>query len=361
MVSDGLATRRALGDLGETMRVADFDFELPEASIARFPPPDRDGARLMVLRRDGRGVEHRRFVDLPELLSPKDLVVYNDTKVLPARLFAKKRATGGKVEILLVEPVADGAFTWRVMVASSKGVRAGAELVLDRAPDVVFTVVRDEGEGFVVLDLRRPAEQLAHDFGELPLPPYLGRAAEDSDRDRYQTMFARSEAEGSVAAPTAGLHFTPRVLEALASRGIRRAPVTLHVGPGTFLPMRVDVVEAHKMHAERFEVPASTMALIERTRAEGGRVLGVGTTVTRVLETLARRPGELAGSTDVFITPGHEFRGIDVMLTNFHLPRSTLVMLVSALAGRERVLAAYREAVASGYRFFSYGDAMLIL
>ncbi|MCK6545903.1 tRNA preQ1(34) S-adenosylmethionine ribosyltransferase-isomerase QueA [Myxococcota bacterium] len=343
------------------MLVAEFDFELPEESIARFPAPERDGSRLMVLRRDGSGVEHRRFFELPELLSPDDLVVYNDTKVLPARLFAKKRATGGKVEILLVEPVSEGAFTWRVMVASSKGVRAGAELVLERAPDVVVTVVRDEGEGFVVLDLHRPAEDLAHAFGELPLPPYLGRAAEASDRDRYQTMFARSDAEGSVAAPTAGLHFTPRVIDALAARGIQRAPITLHVGPGTFLPMRVDVVEEHKMHAERFEVPASTMRAIEETRARGGRVLGVGTTVTRVLETLAARPGQLRGSTDLFITPGHTFRGIDVMLTNFHLPKSTLVMLVSALAGRERVLAAYREAVASGYRFFSYGDAMLIL
>lgn len=357
------------------MRIEDFDFELPDAAIARFPPVERDGARMMLLERAGGTRVHRAFLDLPSLLDPGDLLVLNDSRVIPARLRAKKAESGGKVEVLLVEPVtaaragtAGTAGTemrverWRAMVAASKRVRPGARLALEADEAIALTVVADEGEGFVVLELEPGARavDLARRFGELPLPPYLGRAAEASDQERYQTVFARAGAEGSVAAPTAGLHFTPRVFAALAARGIEHATITLHVGPGTFLPVRSAEIEAHRMLPERFVVPEATAAAIARARASGRRVVAVGTTVTRVLESLGPLTPATAGATDLFIRPGHRFVAVDALLTNFHLPRSTLVMLVAAFAGREAILDAYREAVAAGYRFFSYGDAMLI-
>jgi S-adenosylmethionine:tRNA ribosyltransferase-isomerase len=340
------------------VRLSDFDFELPEAAIARHPGARRDASRLMVLDRARAGVEHRTFADLPALLSPGDLVVANDTRVLPARLEATKVATGGRVELLLVEPVDGDERRWRAMVGASKPVRPGA--VLRVGDDAELEVVAAEGEGFVVVALPEDAATLTARHGRLPLPPYLGRDAEPADTDRYQTIFARGP-ERSVAAPTAGLHFTPEVLAGLEARGVGFATVTLHVGPGTFLPVRTDDVTEHRMHAERFHVDAATAARVEATRAAGGRVVAVGTTVTRVLETLGRPLREAEGSTDAFLRPGHAFTGIDALITNFHLPRSTLIMLVAALAGRERVLEAYRTAVAEGYRFFSYGDAMLIL
>lgn len=342
------------------MRLSDFDFELPEEAIARHPAERRDGSRLMVLRRaDGR-IEHRRFAELPELLAPKDLLVVNDSKVLKGRLFTHKQETGGKVELLLVEPVDGEALRWRAMAVGTKSLRAGQALVVSEgiAP---LRVVAVEGDGFLQVDLPAPAEALAERFGQLPLPPYMRRAAEAADEERYQTIFAQPDRVGSVAAPTAGLHFTPELLARLAARDIDKAALTLHVGPGTFLPVRAERLEDHVMHVERFEVPSGTVEQVAHTRRVGGRVVAVGTTATRVLES---RGGALMagpGSTDLFIQPGFPFKLVDVLITNFHLPRSTLLMLVSAFAGREHVLEAYRCAVREGYRFYSYGDAMLIL
>ncbi len=337
------------------MRIEDFDYELPDEAIARHPAQKRDASRLLVLDRTRAEVSHHVFSELPALLARDDLLVVNDTRVLPARLAAKKSATGGRVEILLIEPIDDSPVIWRAMVAASKGVRAGAKL--DLSDGSVATVISEEGEGFVLLELPRPAVELARMMGEIPLPPYLGRCADADDTTRYQTVYARGE-ERSVAAPTAGLHFTPELFDRLAAAGISRAEITLHVGPGTFLPVRVDDVEKHRMYPERFEVSPETA---EKLRNARQRVIAVGTTVTRVLETIGRPAQAHRGATDLFLRPGHVFRGVDAMITNFHLPRSTLLMLVSAFAGRDRILAAYREALARGYRFFSYGDAMLIL
>jgi S-adenosylmethionine:tRNA ribosyltransferase-isomerase len=339
------------------MRLEDFDFDLPDAAIARYPADRRDASRLLVLRRAEQTLEHARFVDLPKMLRAGDLVVVNDTKVLHARLDAKKKETGGKVEILLVEPIAPRS--WRAMVNTSKALRPGQTLVV--APDVELSVEVGSAGGFCVLRLPSDASELAHRFGQVPLPPYLGRAVEDSDRERYQTIFAREGADRSVAAPTAGLHFTPEVISALAKRGVEWTKLTLHVGPGTFLPVRTERIDDHVMHAERYEVDAVAADMIERTRAKGGRVVGVGTTVTRVLETIGRPAKPTSGATDLFIRPGYAFCGIDCLLTNFHLPKSTLLMLVAAFAGYDFTMRAYREAVSQGYRFFSYGDAMLIL
>lgn len=341
------------------MRLSDFDYALSDALVARFPTERRDGSRLMHLDPEGRWA-HRRFPDVLELLRPGDVLVTNDTAVLAARMEARKLETGGRVEVLLVEPLEAGGPDgrgWRAMLGASKRVRSGAVLALgeDR-----LRVVEDEGEGLYRLQLSAPAEELAARHGALPIPPYLGRAPTPDDAVRYQTVYADPSKRGSVAAPTAGLHFTPALLDALEARGIERVSLTLHVGPGTFLPVRGTSVEEHRMHAERFEVPAATAEAVERASAEGRRVVAVGTTSTRVLESFrgAVRPGK--GSTDLFLRPGSTFHRVDAMITNFHLPRSTLIMLVAALAGRERVLAAYEEAVRERYRFYSYGDAMLV-
>lgn len=338
------------------MQLADFDFELPEERIARHPVEPRDASRLLVLRRAEAGLEHRSFSELPELLDPGDLLVVNDSRVLPARLYLRK-PTGGRVELLLVEPTDDGA--WRCMASASKGVKVGQVFRVEDDP-AHATVLEVEGEGFVRVAFSEDAVSIAARRGRLPIPPYLGRDTEPEDTHRYQTVFARAEKTGSVAAPTAGLHFTPGLLARLEARGVETARLTLHVGPGTFLPVRAERVEEHRMHAERYELPAETVAAIERARARGGRVVAVGTTSVRTLESQrgALAPGP--GRTDIFIRPGHEFLHVDAMLTNFHLPRSTLVMLVSAFAGRDRVLQAYRAAIEEKYRFFSYGDAMLI-
>lgn len=334
------------------MKVEDFDFELPDAAIARYPAATRDASKLLVLDRAADRLSHHAFAELPALLGREDLLVVNDTRVLAARLFAKKAESGGRVEILLIEPV-DGVASssqWRAMVAASKAVRAGLELVLEDGARI--SVLASEGEGFVIVALPATAAELAARYGEIPLPPYLGRRAEDSDRTRYQTVYSKGD-ERSVAAPTAGLHFTPELLAAMPHTAI-----TLHVGPGTFLPVRVDDIEKHRMYPERFAVSSAAASEINAAR---GRVVAVGTTVTRVLESVGRPVSPVSGATDLFIRPGHAFRAVDAMITNFHLPRSTLLMLVAAFAGRDRILAAYREALARGYRFFSYGDAMLIL
>lgn len=342
------------------MQVSDFDYALPESLIAQAPATPRDASRLLVLPAHGE-VAHRAFTDLPDLLAEGDLLVFNDTRVIPARLIGVKEATGGKVEMLLTDPVGgELPRRWHAMGQAAKPIREGVRL---RFGDLTAVVERVEGEGFylLLLDREGPALEAAlAAAGRLPLPPYIKRAPTPEDAERYQTVFARRP--GSAAAPTAGLHFTPEVLARLEARGVARAAVTLHVGPGTFLPVRGDTLEGHHMHEERFEVSPAAAAAVAACRARGGRVVAVGTTAVRTLESAWRdgavQPG--AGRTDLFVRPGHTFGVVDLLVTNFHLPRSTLLMLVCALGGRERVLAAYQEAVRCQYRFFSYGDAMLL-
>jgi S-adenosylmethionine:tRNA ribosyltransferase-isomerase len=341
------------------MRIADFDYDLPEERIAQVPIEPRDAARLLVVTPEGP-LAHRTIADLPALLRPGDLLVFNDTRVIPARLLGRKES-GGKVELLLCEPLAGGlGRRWRAMGQASKAIRAGARLEFD---GLSATVEAAEGAGFYTVELDREGAALEAALaraGRLPLPPYIRRAPDAHDAERYQTVLAR--APGSAAAPTAGLHFTPALLEALAAKGVRRATVTLHVGPGTFLPVRADRLDDHRMHGERYDVPEEAVQAVDEARARRGRVIAVGTTSARTLEA-ASRDGRLVagpGRTELFIRPGHPFGVIDALLTNFHLPRSTLLVLACAVGGRERVLGAYREAVEQGYRFFSYGDAMLI-
>ena len=339
------------------MKVSDFHYELPEHLIAAAPLPNRTDSRLLVLDTRSGGLSDRQFPAIRDYLRAGDLLVVNDTRVLPARLHGHKQS-GGTVEILL-ERLAGGAEAL-AQVRASKTPRAGSRLQLEGGLEV--DVIAREGDFF---RLRFPAEPplpiLLERHGHMPLPPYIKRPDDESDRQRYQTVFA--DKPGAVAAPTAGLHFDTALLEALQADGIETAALTLHVGAGTFQPIRGDTVEGHHMHAEWLSVPAAVCAAIARTRARGGRVIAVGTTVVRALEAAAES-GELTafeGETDIFIYPGFAFRVIDGLITNFHLPGSTLVMLVSALAGREAILNAYRHAVAERYRFFSYGDAMLIL
>ena len=336
------------------MQRADFNYELPDALIAREPAPRRADSRLLHLDGSTGAIVDRAFRDLPALLRSGDLLVFNDTRVVPARLYARK-ATGGRAEILL-ERVIDGPRAL-VQLKASKPPAAGSTLELDGGGQA--RVAGRDGE-FWVLEFDRPAAAVFDAQGEMPLPPYLRRAPEAWDRERYQTVYAREP--GAVAAPTAGLHFDEATIDACRSAGVDTARVTLHVGAGTFQPVRADDIADHVMHAERAEVPAATCESISACRARGGRVLAVGTTAVRALESAAAA-GPLApwsGDTRLFITPGYRFRVVYRLLTNFHLPESTLLMLVSAFAGTARVLEAYRHAVTERYRFFSYGDAMLV-
>ncbi len=347
------------------MKVSDFDYELPAERIAQQPARPRDAARLLVHDPAGRGTEHRHVRDLDEILRAGDLLVVNDTRVRPARLCGQ-RATGGLVELLLLEAREDGR--WRALARPAARLRAGEELELEGGRAIARPVERGSGGEWIV-ELRDSAggdvEPLLERVGRMPLPPYIRRPRgvdplRELDREDYQTVFAREL--GAVAAPTAGLHFTPELLERLERVGIERAALTLHVGEGTFRPVAVEDTDAHEMHAESYELPASTVDAVARCRERGGRVVAVGTTSVRVLETCARS-GELraeVGDTRLFLTPGSSFRVVDVLLTNFHLPRSTLLMLVSAFVGRERMLALYAEAIERGYRFYSFGDAMLL-
>jgi S-adenosylmethionine:tRNA ribosyltransferase-isomerase len=348
------------------LRTDDIDYELPKDLIAQEPPARREDARLLVLGRASGAVGHRGIADLPDLLRPGDLVVVNDTRVIPARLFAS-RATGGHVEVFLLAPSADAPGAWTALVRAGGSLKDGEDVVLDGGAGRI-RLVRRVGPGTWLVDAAGgDVARLMERAGHMPLPPYIRRERDDPreplDRERYQTVFASKP--GAVAAPTAGLHLTDEIIARLGARGIGFATVTLHVGLGTFKPIETDDVERHAMHEEHYDVPAATADAVRRTRAAGGRVVAVGTTSVRTLEAAAAAspdglPAAGPGATSLFITPGREFRVIDVLLTNFHLPRSTLLVLVSAFAGRERVLAAYREAVRERYRFFSYGDAMLI-
>jgi S-adenosylmethionine:tRNA ribosyltransferase-isomerase len=337
------------------MRRADFTYDLPDELIARHPAPERSASRLLHLAGDTGALVDRRFRELPGLLRAGDLLVFNDTRVVPARLYGHKRESGGRVEVML-ERLLGGPYAL-VQLRASKPPRAGSSIELG---DGRTLAVESRDDEFWRVRFDVDAHEAFERHGEMPLPPYVGRPAEPSDRERYQTVYAREA--GAVAAPTAGLHFDEGVLDACRGAGVEFAWVTLHVGAGTFQPVRVDDVATHRMHAEVFEVPQATVEAVAATRARGGRVTAVGTTAVRSLESAAEsgRLRATAGETRLFITPGHRFRVVDRLLTNFHLPESTLLMLVSAFATREHVLRAYAHAVERRYRFFSYGDAMLI-
>jgi S-adenosylmethionine:tRNA ribosyltransferase-isomerase len=352
----------------------DFDYELPPELIAQQPASERDAARLLTLHRQSGRVEHRSFRDLPRLLDRPSLLVVNDTRVFPARLIGA-RDGGARVELLLLRRLAVTARgeLWSCLGRPRRRLRPGTRASFG-AVGAVIAELRGE-EVVAELTVAGPArhdgagsgERSAvaawlHAEGHVPLPPYIRRGDEHLDRERYQTIFARGE-EGSVAAPTAGLHFTPRLVDELRGAGHRLATITLHVGPGTFRPVRTETLTEHRMDAERYEVGESAAREINEARAEGRRVIAVGTTTVRTLESVSDAGGRVSagsGSTGLFILPGHEFRVVEGLVTNFHFPRSTLLALVSAFAGRDRVLAAYREAVSARYRFYSYGDAMLI-
>lgn len=335
------------------MRVADFDFDLPADLIAQFPPAVRGGSRLLQVEANGT-VHDRWFSELPTLLRPDDLLVMNDTRVIKARLFGQKES-GGKVE-LLVERVV-GEFEALAFIRASHAPKPGSRIHLSE--DTLLDVLARQDD-LTQLRFPRPVLDVLEQFGRLPLPPYIEHTPTADDEARYQTVYA--DAPGAVAAPTAGLHFDDAMLDALKEMGIRTARVTLHVGAGTFQPVRVDDVAEHKMHSERYTIPQATVDAIRETRTRGGRVVAVGTTSLRALEAAAQSGQLHAGSseTDIFITPGYRFKVVDALITNFHLPRSTLLMLVSAFAGLDTIRAAYAHAIKERYRFFSYGDAMFL-
>jgi S-adenosylmethionine:tRNA ribosyltransferase-isomerase len=339
----------------------ELDYDLPPASIAQCPADARDASRLLVIDRLNDTLEDRTFRELPELLRAGDCLVVNDSRVLPARLFARD-AAGTAVELLFVEPDRTHPDRWRALVRPGRRARVGAILSAEDGAQLTITAVGEDGER-VVATAGTPIPELLTRHGRLPLPPYIRRHAdpETVDQERYQTVYAR--AAGSIAAPTAGLHFTDAVLARLRARGVEVHALTLHVGPATFRPIRTPRVEEHRLPPERVTVPAPVAAAVNRARAEGRRVVAVGTTVTRTLEGLAADDGQVAsreGTVELFIVPGHRFRVVDALITNFHVPRSSLLVLVSAFAGRERILKAYRHALDAGYRFYSYGDACLI-
>jgi S-adenosylmethionine:tRNA ribosyltransferase-isomerase len=374
----------------EHLSVADFDYELPEELIAQQPPAERGASRMMVVDRATGAFNDDFFFGFGQHLRPGDLVVLNDSRVIPARLYARRtlrrerEKPTGRIEVMLLEPVLDpvGANQWRALVRPGRKVAIGERLVFP-APTgeiVLEAEVLERGQfGERLLEFAPPHDSIGDDFfaidffdildriGHVPLPPYIHRDDALADRDRYQTVFA--EARGSVAAPTAGLHFTPQMLDALAAQGVEIARVTLHVGLGTFAPLRVERVNEVRLHSERYTISAEAAAALNRAVAEGRRIVAVGTTVVRTLEAAALEaggePGDKpiqphSGTTDIFVSPGFEFRLVGALLTNFHLPQSSLLMLVSAFAGRERILAAYRQAVEQKYRFFSYGDCVFI-
>lgn len=365
------------------MKTSDFDYELPPERIAQEPAAVRGTERMLVLDRAGGAFAHRHIADIADYLNPGDLLVVNDTRVFPARLKGAWRDTGGAVEVLLLEPrpfpagaSLDAAVSampeqacWRCLAGSGRPARPG-QVASFGGGALLAEVTERLGEGIceVVLAGSEPLMDVLEKIGFTPVPPYIHRDGNDPeqarlDKERYQTIYARET--GAVAAPTAGLHFTKEIFDALEAKGVRRASVTLHVGPGTFKPVKTETVEEHVMDAERYSVPEETAEAIDACKARGGRVVAVGSTSVRTLETVAAENGGRAvacsGASRIFIYPPYRFRVVDAMLTNFHLPQSTLIMMVSALAGRERILAAYREAVERKYMFFSYGDCMLIL
>ncbi|MCE2405637.1 MAG: tRNA preQ1(34) S-adenosylmethionine ribosyltransferase-isomerase QueA [Dehalococcoidia bacterium] len=345
------------------MKTSDFDYHLPPELIAQTPLEPRDSCRLLVLDRRTGSVEHRSFRDLPDYLDPGDVVVMNDSRVLPGRLVGRREATGGRVELLLLRRLGPG--TWMVMARPARALRPGVRARVPRAGHEDLEVVVLEAEPDGVRVVRLSTEEGLEVWGQVPLPPYIHARLEDPEA--YQTVYAREP--GSAAAPTAGLHFTRELLDGLRSRGVELAFVTLHVGLDTFAPVRADDPAAHSIHGEYFELVEREACKLREARASGRRIMAVGTTSVRVLEQVASGLdsgdrmdiSETSGWADVYILPGHRFRMVDAMVTNFHLPRTTLLMLVSAFAGREQVLEAYGQAIRRGYRFYSFGDAMLLV
>jgi S-adenosylmethionine:tRNA ribosyltransferase-isomerase len=342
------------------MKVDIFDFHLPEELIAQVPLKNRADSRLMILNKETGDIKHEVFKNITEYLREGDCLVLNDTKVLPARLFGVKTDTGAKIEVLLLKQLEGDE--WETLVKPAKRVHEGTELDFGGGLlKAVCTGTADHGGRTFKFTYDGIFYEVLNQLGEMPLPPYIKEQLED--RDRYQTVYAREL--GSAAAPTAGLHFTEELLEQIKAKGVHIAFITLHVGLGTFRPVSVDDLEGHEMHSEFYQVTAETAKLLNEVKANGGRIIAVGTTSTRTLETIASqnkgRFTESSGWTDIFIYPGYEFKAIDGLITNFHLPKSTLIMLVSALAGREHILNAYNTAVRERYRFFSFGDAMFIV
>jgi S-adenosylmethionine:tRNA ribosyltransferase-isomerase len=339
------------------MRLTELDYDLPEELIAQAPLERRDAARMMVVSRRVKSVEHSRFYKLPRHLAEGDLIVLNDTRVLPARLMAHKES-GGKVELLMVRAIDDPPGAWLAMIRAHRALKDDAILKLDNGRALRIVKYARHGRPIVVAEGAESIEEILKSTGQLALPHYIRRAVERSDFDDYQTVYA--DADGAIAAPTAGLHFTDELFKELADAGIRTARVTLHIGPGTFAPLRAAEVEGHAMEAEWFTIPRATEEAISLAHRMGGRVIAVGTSTTRALESFAIT-GDREGFTGLFIYPGFRFKLIDAMITNFHMPRTTVLAMVMALAGRELMLEAYRDAVRHNYRFLSYGDAMLIL
>ena len=346
------------------MKLKDFDYFLPQELIAQQPLKERDHSRLMVLYRKGKRIEHSFFYNIGSYLRSGDLLVANNTRVIPARLFGKK-ITGGKVEILLLSPIDKTIKKWQCLVRARKRPKDGTIVYFH--PSLKGTLYQNSSEWIISFEIdQQNIEDIIEKIGHVPLPPYIKRPKDNPqqelDRDRYQTVF--SSKKGAVAAPTAGLHFSDSLIESLKSKGIEIVFITLHVGLGTFKPIRTEEIEKHKMHPEYFELPEETAHIINTAKRQGCRIISVGTTTTRVLESQANPDGTVkpaTGYTDLFIYPGFKFKVIDAMITNFHLPKSTLLLLVSAFAGREFIMTAYREAIAKRYRFYSYGDAMLII
>ena len=338
------------------MKLSDFMYDLPEQRIAQTPVEPRDHSRLMVLHRDTGAIEHKHFYDIVDYLNPGDCLVINETKVIPARLYGE-RPTGGACEVLLLKQL--GPKRWETLVRPGKKLRPGAEVIFgDGRLRCKVTEITDVGGRIVEFECEGSFEAALDALGEMPLPPYIHEKL--ADRDRYQTVYARQD--GSAAAPTAGLHFTPGLLSRIREKGVEIVPVLLHVGLGTFRPVKAENIEEHQMHSEYFEVTEEAARRVNAARERGGRIVAVGTTSVRTLESAAR-DGKLAatrGDTSIFIRPGYRFQLVDALITNFHLPGSTLIMLVSALYDREKILEAYRMAVEMEYRFFSFGDAMLI-
>lgn len=344
------------------MHLDDYDFTLPEELIAQQPVATRDASRLMCLERRSGSISTRQFSDILNCFRPGDVLVVNDTRVIPARLLGQK-LTGGKIEIFLARRIETAtAEEWLCLTKSSKSPRPGTVVTL--ADDLSAEILEEAAPPYrkVRFTCRGDFMQRVEEVGHLPLPPYIKREDRQEDRSRYQTVFARED--GAVAAPTAGLHFTAEILQQLRDAGVQIVPLTLHVGLGTFLPVRVENILEHKMHSELYSIPQATADAVNLARAEGRRVFALGTTSARALETAATEDGRLLagkGESEIFIYPGYRFKLVDALITNFHLPKSTLLMLVSAFAGREFVLSAYRQAVVERFRFFSYGDCMLIL
>ncbi|MFJ7927748.1 tRNA preQ1(34) S-adenosylmethionine ribosyltransferase-isomerase QueA [Peribacillus sp. NPDC096622] len=341
------------------MKLDMFDFHLPEELIAQVPLEDREASRLMVLDKETGKLQHDVFSHITEYIKPGDCLVLNDTKVLPARLYGSKEGTGAKIEVLLLKQDHDDV--WETLVKPAKRIKEGSTIVFgDGKLSAVCTGVLEHGGRILEFKYEGIFYEILEQLGEMPLPPYIKEQLDD--QDRYQTVYARER--GSAAAPTAGLHFTEDLLEKLKGMGVHIAFITLHVGLGTFRPVSVDDIDSHEMHSEFYQMTEGTARLLNDVKEKGGKIITVGTTSTRTLETIASRNDgvfkEENGWTSIFIYPGYEFKGIDAMITNFHLPKSTLIMLISALAGRENVLHAYETAVEEKYRFFSFGDAMLI-